>query len=57
MAELVTPRIVIPLWRRAVVRAWIHALVFQEMLFPGSVDLDRAADRMAHFLCRVVVDG
>lgn len=57
MAELLTIKLHLPLWRRAVVQGWIRVRVVQEMLFPGSVDLTREAERMAHFVCRVKIDG
>ncbi|MEH7827108.1 hypothetical protein [Gemmobacter denitrificans] len=57
MAEVITLKLFIPWWRKAVVQVWIRVLVIQEMIFPESVDVDSEAERMARFLCRIVVDG
>ena len=57
MAKMVTLRLVLPLWRRAVVWVWIRAMVIREMMVPGSVDQDAAAERMARFVCRVKFNG
>jgi len=57
VAEMLTLRLSLPLWRRAVVHVWIRVLVIKEMLFPGSVDEDRATERMARFICRIKISG
>lgn len=57
MAEMMTLRLRLPLWRRTVVWFWIRALAVKEVLFPGSVDESREAERMARFVCRVEFDG
>jgi len=55
MAEMVTFRLTLPFWRRAVVQVWIRALVAKEMLFPGSVNEELEAERMARFVVRGAV--
>lgn len=57
MAEMVTLKIVMPRWRRAVAWVWIRGLVIAEMIVPGSVDEDRTTSRIARFLCVVRVDA
>ena len=57
MAEMVTLKIVIPHWRRAVAWVWIMGLVMADMIVPGSVDEDRETARIARFLCVVRFNG
>lgn len=57
MAELVTLKIVVPRWRRAVAWLWVRGLVMVEMIAPGSIDEDRATARIARFLCVVRFDA